>query len=98
MTANGLSERLRKTLRTYCFEMDEGLMEALDTDVASGALDWFPAEFAAAIRGGELTPRKWEEITKVFMDDDDNDLLDEYLRAVWSHAAPNKAYPLDPQP
>jgi hypothetical protein len=90
-----MNDRLRKAIGTYCLQMDDEIIDSLTRVVQRGALDWFPEEFAAAIRAGEFTPRGWEDLTDVMMDDDDGELLEEYLRLVWSRAAPHQPYPLD---
>jgi hypothetical protein len=90
-----ISDRLQKAISTYCLQMDNVLVDDLTHDIQHGSLGWFPEEFRAAIRSGEFTPRNWEELTDVMMDDDDDELLDEYLRLVWSRAAPGRPYPLD---
>jgi len=88
-----VSDRLRDTIAAYCSDTDD--LGDLTHDVKSGVLDWFPAEFATAIGAGEFTPRTWELLTDVALDDDDDELLDRYLRQVWSAAAPTEPYPLD---
>jgi hypothetical protein len=93
MKTDELSDRLRHTLRTYCLEMDDALVEDLGSDVRSGALDWFPAEFEDAIASEKFTPHNWGEATLVAIDDDDLDQLDEYLRQVWSQVAPGRPFP-----
>jgi hypothetical protein len=86
---------MKQTLVAYCDGMDENGLDALAADVQRGGLAWFPDEFASLIRAGALTPRHWEYFTNVMVDDDDVDQLDEYLRTVWSKAAPERPYPLD---
>lgn len=90
-----ISDRLRKALGLYCLQMDDYLVSGLTEAVRNGSLDWFPEEFAAALKQGAFAPRRWAELTDVLMDDDDDALLDEYLRHVWSKAAPGRPYPLD---
>jgi hypothetical protein len=88
-----VSDRLKDTIEAYCGDTDD--LDDLTQAVENGHLDWFPAEFAAAIRAGEFTPRSWERLTDVAMDDDEDVLLDHYLRQVWAAAAPGRPYPLD---
>jgi hypothetical protein len=90
-----ISDRLTEAISLYCLQMDDVLMSDLTRAVDEGPLGWFPDEFAAAIKAGEFTPSRWEKLTDVLMDEDDDALLDEYLRDVWSHAAPGQPYPLD---
>jgi hypothetical protein len=88
-----LSARLGKTIRTYCLEMDDQGLDDLGKDVRNGALSWFPDEFADAIRAGAFTPPIWEKLVDVSVDEEE--ILDEYLRLVWSNVAPDRPYPLD---
>jgi hypothetical protein len=90
-----VSERMKVVLIAYCEGMDANGLRSLSNDVKRGGLAWFPDEFAEAIKSEDFTPRKWEQFTNVLMDDDDDALLDEYLRQVWSRAAPERPYPLD---
>ena len=90
-----ISQRMEDTLIAYCDGMDANGLRSLSNDVKRGGLAWFPDEFSEAIKNGDFTPRKWEQFTNVLMDDDDDALLDEYLRQVWSKAAPERPYPLD---
>lgn len=93
-----ISNRLKEAIGLYCLQMDDVLVEDLGSAVRQGQLDWFPDEFGAAIRNGEFTPRRWEDLTDVIMDDDDDALLDDYLRLVWSKAAHGQPYPGDSPP
>jgi hypothetical protein len=93
-----LSERLRKSIEAYCALMDGQGLDDLARVIESGSASWFPEEFSDALRAGAITPQEWEKLTDVAMDDDDHELLDEYLRAVWSTASPGRAYPLDGAP
>lgn len=88
-----LSERLSEAIQTYCLEMDDQGLDDLGKDVRSGALAWFPDEFADAIRAGAFTPQIWEKFVDVSVDD--KETLDEYLRLTWANAAPDRPYPLD---
>lgn len=90
-----ISQRMEETLLAYCDGMDPNGLQSLSIDVRRGGLAWFPEEFAAAIVNGDFTPREWERLTNVLMDDDDDALLDEYLREVWSQATPDRPFPLD---
>jgi hypothetical protein len=88
-----MNDRLRDAIGTYCLQtLDEVLIEDLTHDVQHGSLGWFPDEFGAAIPTGEFTPRRWGQLTDVLMEDDDDHQLDEYLRLVWSRAAPHPPY------
>jgi hypothetical protein len=89
------SNRLTEAIRLYCLQMDDVLMSDLTRAVEEGPLAWFPEEFATAVKNGEFTPTRWEKLTDVLMDEDDDALLDEYLREVWAHAAPGEPYALD---
>jgi len=88
-----MTERLRNTIEAYCVEMDPRGIDTLGGNVRSGAISWFPDEFADAIRAGAFTPLIWEDLVDVSVDDEET--LDEYLRLVWSSAAPDRPYPLD---
>jgi len=90
-----ISDRLRKSLEAYCHAMDDGGIDDLARVVSSGSAAWFPDEFSEALREGYFTPREWERLTNVAMDDDDDEELDQYLRLVWSKVAPDRPYPLD---
>ena len=89
---SSLSPRLARTIEAYCAEMDPGGMAHLATVVQRGSAAWFPDEFRAAIFSGELTPRLWEKLTNVSVDDDE--VLEEYLRDVWSAVAPGTPFPI----
>jgi len=88
-----MNERLRNTIETYCLGMDDQGLDDLGKDVRTGALAWFPDEFADAIRAGAVTPQIWEKFVDVSVDD--KETLDEYLRLTWANAAPDRLYPLD---
>jgi hypothetical protein len=90
------TERMKKVLIAYCDGMEDDSLEALGEDIRNGGLAWFPEEFEAAIRTGEFTPARWEYFANVGLDDDDEELLAQYLRQVWSNAEPDRPYPAGP--
>jgi hypothetical protein len=95
MTTSTISPRLAEEISTYCNGMNEITISDLGADVADGALDWLPDEFAAAILSGEIQPAEWRRLTDTGLDDDDYATLDADLRLIWSHVAPQRPYPLD---
>lgn len=89
-----LSPRLRRAIESYYTEMDPDGLKDLATVVRNGSAPWFLEDFRAAIVEGAFTPRLWEELTDVAMDDDDDELLGDYLRDVWTAVAPGAPYPV----
>jgi hypothetical protein len=90
-----VNDRLAKSIEAYCHAMDDGGIDDLARTVSSGSAAWFPDAFGEGLRAGRFTPREWERLTNVAMDDDDEEELDRYLRLVWSKVAPDRPYPLD---
>jgi hypothetical protein len=94
-----LSERLQRTLRAYCNQMDLSGIDDLRTVVSNGTHAWFPDEFRAAIVGGEITPALWEQLTDSPVDEEDEpELLYRDLREVWAAVTPGEPFPLDTAP
>jgi hypothetical protein len=89
-------ERVEQVLRTYIIQGDRQGIDALAHDVRQPNLAWFPDEFERLLRAGGPSVQWWG--SKLYRDDwtdDEADLLERDLRAIWTAVAPGRPYPLD---